>query len=46
MKETKILRTYRLSASVIEKLKTLADSENRSMGNMIEILVLKAYENK
>lgn len=41
-KETKKRTSFALSQTALDKLKQLADKENRSMANMIEVLIEKA----
>jgi len=38
--------TVRLTSEAYEKLKALADSEGRSMSNMLNIIILKASKQK
>ena len=35
---------FSLNIETIDKLKKVADKDNRSMANMLEVLIQKAYE--
>ena len=41
-KETKKRTSFALSQEALDKLKQLADNDNRSMANMLEELIFKA----
>lgn len=43
---SKKVTSFRLSQDALEQLKQLAEKENRSMANMIEELIRKAFESK
>lgn len=43
---SKKVTSFRLSEKSLEQLKQLAEKENRSMANMIEELIKKAFEKK
>lgn len=45
-KEKKQRTSFALSKVVLEKLKQLAEKENRSMANMVEELIRKEHEKK
>ena len=44
MADEKVSKTFRLDKGLIKKLEKRAKNENRSLGNLVETLLLKAVK--